>query len=130
MDEYLSLSNKWLLFLYKQSTFRVLLLKSECFRQKKNGAVEYYYRYFVQNDHFHKTNFQSHFLNKYLLSTYYWPNIVLGSKLTTLNTLRPVLRKITKVVNLYFPVLFFFEPHWGCNSDKEAGTILWSSWEQ
>lgn len=82
---------------------QVLLFKSEWFQQKKKKE---WYRgilllYFIENDHFHQTNFQSHFLYKYLFRIYYWLNMVMGSKLTKLNTLRPVLRKITTVVNFY-----------------------------
>lgn len=37
MDEYLFLSYKWLLFLYKRSTF----YSEQRFKQKKDGAVGY-----------------------------------------------------------------------------------------
>lgn len=72
--------------------------------------------YFIENDHFHQTNFQSHFLYKYLFRIYYWLNIVMGSKLTKLNILRPVLRKITTVVNFHLSIFFDKERTKGRNN--------------
>ena len=58
--------------------------------------------YFVKNDQFHKTNTQSNFLYKLFIQNLLLAKHCAGFQADKINILRPVLRKITTVVNFYF----------------------------
>ena len=103
MYEYFFLIYKRLLFPNKQSTLRFFYSnQSDSGKKKKKWYRGILSLYFVKNDQFHKTNTQSNFLYKLFIQNLLLAKHCAGFQADKINILRPVLRKITTVVNFYF----------------------------